>query len=261
MVYQHEQRVRKKLALHHLEYIEISVEEDLSKYAMQIPVEFEELLKLDPEGNDLFHAFTAGKQRTLIHFVAKFKSSDKRIEKALIIVNYIKYNFYWLEKNKGSILFAAADCTGHGVPGALVSIVFNNALNRSVREFKLRDPGEILDKTREAAIEEFLDQNSDKQVTNNGESIKDGMDIAICSVRVLKLTNAGAHNPLWIYRNLPPGQAVAELIEIKADKQPIGQFEHSSSFKTHELELLKGDTIYLFSDGYADQFNGEKERK
>jgi uncharacterized protein YdeI (YjbR/CyaY-like superfamily) len=103
MVYQHEQRVRKKLALHHLEYIEISVEEDLSKYAMQIPVEFEELLKLDPEGNDLFHAFTAGKQRTLIHFVAKFKSSDKRIEKALIIVNYIKYTngiLDWKELNQ-----------------------------------------------------------------------------------------------------------------------------------------------------------------
>jgi len=163
-------------------------------------------------------------------------------------------DFYWLEQTKESTLFAAADCTGHGVPGALVSVVCNNALNRSVREFKLRDPGKILDKTREIVIEEFLDQNAsiNKEVT--GESIKDGMDIAICSLNGLKLKYAGAHNPLWIYRE-------GELIEIKADKQPIGQFEHAATFKTHEVELQKGDTIYLFSDGFADQFGGEKGKK
>ena len=95
---------------------------------------------------------------------------------------------------EGTVLFAAADCTGHGVPGALVSVVCNNALNRSVREFGLTDPGKILDKTREIVIAEF--EKSD-------ENVKDGMDISLCtlSLSTLTLTWAGANNPLWIIRN------------------------------------------------------------
>ncbi len=154
-------------------------------------------------------------------------------------------DFYWLETVKGKVLFAAADCTGHGVPGAMVSVVCNNALNRSVREYGLTDPGEILNKTREIVIAEF---------EKSEEEVKDGMDIALCSLDGNKLQYAGAHNPLWIIRN-------GELLETKANKQPIGQFDNPEPYTTHTIELQKGDSVYIFSDGYADQFGGEKGKK
>jgi serine phosphatase RsbU (regulator of sigma subunit) len=143
------------------------------------------------------------------------------------------------------ILFAAADCTGLGVPGAMVSVVCNNGLNRSVREYGLTDPGEILDKTREIVIEEF---------EKSEEEVKDGMDIALCSLEGNILKYAGAHNPLWLIRN-------GEIIETKANKQPIGIFGVEVPFTTHTIELQKGDAVYVFSDGYADQFGGEKGKK
>lgn len=154
-------------------------------------------------------------------------------------------DFYWLEKKEDKILFAAADCTGHGVPGAMISVVCNNGLNRSVREYNLTDPGEILDKTREIVTQEF--EKSD-------EEVRDGMDIALCSIDKNTLQYAGAHNPLWIIRN-------GELIEIKANKQPIGKYPNEKPYTTHTVELVTGDTIYIFSDGYADQFGGEKNKK
>ncbi len=179
-------------------------------------------------------------------------------------------DFYWLEtisdegrmmsnenstpntQHSTTILFAAADCTGHGVPGAMVSVVCNNGLNRAVREHGLTDPGKILDKTREIVVAEF---------EKSEEEVKDGMDIALCSLSVdsnqsTVLKYAGAHNPLWIIRK------DTDLIEeIKANKQPIGKFDHPEPYTTHTLKLLKGDTIYIFSDGYADQFGGEKGKK
>ena len=156
-------------------------------------------------------------------------------------------DFYWLQENKEHILIAAADCTGHGVPGALVSVVCNNALNRSVREFGLSDPGKILDKTREIVIAEF--EKSD-------ENVKDGMDISLCSLSLSTRTLnwAGANNPLWIMRN-------NELIEYKANKQPIGKFDNPHPYTTHSVSLESGDIIYIFTDGFIDQFGGEKGKK
>ena len=154
-------------------------------------------------------------------------------------------DFYWLEQKDGLILFAAADCTGHGVPGALVSVVCNNGLNRAVREYDLTDPGKILDKTREIVISEF--EKSD-------EDVSDGMDIALCSLEGLKLKYAGAHNPLWIIRK-------GEFLETKANKQPIGKYPGNELYLTHDIELEKGDTIYLSSDGFADQFGGLNHKK
>ena len=150
-----------------------------------------------------------------------------------------------MEVKEDLILFAAADCTGHGVPGAMVSLVCNNALNRSVREYDFSEPGDILDKTREIVIEEFEKSEDD---------VKDGMDIALCSIKGSVLKYAGAHNPLWIIRD-------GELLETKADKQPIGKFDRSEPYTTHTFELKPNDTIYIFSDGYADQFGGSKGKK
>lgn len=154
-------------------------------------------------------------------------------------------DFYWVENKGNKVLFAAADCTGHGVPGAMVSVVCNNGLNRSVREYGLTDPGEILDKTRELVIQEF---------EKSEEEVKDGMDIALGSIEGNVLQYAGANNPLWIIRG-------GEVLETKADKQPIGKFELHKAFTTHTVELQKGDAIYFFSDGYVDQFGGVKGKK
>jgi serine phosphatase RsbU (regulator of sigma subunit) len=154
-------------------------------------------------------------------------------------------DFYWMHKNRGTVLFSAADCTGHGVPGAMVSVVCNNALNRSVREYGLTDPGQILDKTREIVVQEF---------EKSEEEVKDGMDIALCSIEGDTLKYAGANNPLWIIRK-------GEVLQTKANKQPIGQFENPVHYTTHAFELEKGDSIYIFSDGYIDQFGGEKGKK
>lgn len=163
-------------------------------------------------------------------------------------------DFYWIEKQHNHILFAAADCTGHGVPGAMVSVICNNGLNRSVREFGLSEPGAILDKTRKLVIAEF---------EKSEEEVKDGMDIALCSLRMGNDNNAhsilqyaGAHNSLWMIR-----KGSGELEEIKADKQPIGKYAEAKPFTTHEITLQPGDTIYTFSDGFADQFGGDKGKK
>ena len=161
-------------------------------------------------------------------------------------------DFYWLEsvaptdnKKEETILFAAADCTGHGVPGAMISVVCHNAMNRAVREFGLVEPGLILGKTREIVVEEFEKSEDD---------VKDGMDIALCSLSGNTLQYAGANNPLWIIRN-------GEILETKANKQPIGKFENPLPYSTHTIELEKGNCIYIFSDGYADQFGGIKGKK
>ncbi len=175
-------------------------------------------------------------------------------------------DFYWMEQKESKVLFAAADCTGHGVPGAMVSVICNNGLKRSVREHGLTDPGKILDKTREIVIEEF---------EKSEEEVKDGMDIALCSVEGNILQYAGAHNPLWIIRNeevletktfertsvAVDKESGCSLITVKADKQPIGKFDNLQPYTTHTVELQKGDTIYIFSDGFVDQFGGEKGKK
>jgi serine phosphatase RsbU (regulator of sigma subunit) len=162
-------------------------------------------------------------------------------------------DFYWMEKTNNGILIAAADCTGHGVPGAMVSVICNNGLNRSVREYGLNNPADILDKTREIVIQEF---------EKSEEEVKDGMDIALCSIEntasddFTNIKYAGANNPLWIIR-----KGTSEIEEIKADKQPIGRFLKEKSFTTHDVQLNTGDCFYIFSDGIADQFGGENGKK
>lgn len=170
-------------------------------------------------------------------------------------------DFYWLDKTvDGKTLYAAADCTGHGVPGAMVSVVCNNAINRAVKEFKLSDPGEILDKVREIVINEF-DQGS--------AEVRDGMDIALVKIDGDMISYAGAHNPVWIVRagehqfsdeNIKVlFENNTSLIEILPDKQPIGVYDNATPFKTHHFNLQEGDMVYTFSDGYADQFGGNSD--
>ncbi len=156
-------------------------------------------------------------------------------------------DFYWAE-NIGDLFFiAAADSTGHGVPGAMVSVVCSNALNRTVKEFGLTQTGKILDKTRELVVETFEKSTSE---------VKDGMDISLLCLdtKNKKITWSGANNALWYVQN-------NELLIIKANKQPIGKTDIPAPFTTHELEFINGTTFYLFTDGFADQFGGEKGKK
>jgi serine phosphatase RsbU (regulator of sigma subunit) len=156
-------------------------------------------------------------------------------------------DFYWLEKVGDIVLYAAADCTGHGVPGAMVSVVCNNALNRAVREYELINPALILDKVRELVIETFEKSN---------EQVKDGMDIALCSInfKTNKLQFSGANNPIYIIRN-------GVVLETKGDKQSIGNFSGLTPYTLHEIDIESGDSIYTFTDGYPDQFGGPKGKK
>jgi serine phosphatase RsbU (regulator of sigma subunit) len=156
-------------------------------------------------------------------------------------------DFYWAESIDDLFFIAAADSTGHGVPGAMVSVVCSNALNRTVKEFGLTDTGKILDKTRELVVETF-----EKSVSE----VKDGMDISLLCIdtKNKKINWSGANNALWYIQN-------NEVKIIKANKQPIGKTEKPSPFTTHEIEYSNDLTFYLFTDGFADQFGGEKGKK
>ncbi|MES2285263.1 MAG: tetratricopeptide repeat protein [Bacteroidota bacterium] len=175
------------------------------------------------------------------------------------------------------ILIAAADCTGHGVPGAIVSVVCSNAMNRTVKEFGISEPGKILDKVRELVIETFIRKDSYEVKSE----VMDGMDISIISIEYglgndggILIKWAGANNPLWIIRRMESAvlemdtspnslhpTSELELIEIKPNKQAIGKTYAPMPFTTHSIHLNKGDQLYLFTDGYADQFGGEKGKK
>lgn len=159
-------------------------------------------------------------------------------------------DFYWFHEQKNQVLFAAVDCTGHGVPGAFMSLVGSNALNQAVKEHDLAQPAQILEDLNKISSEAM-----NKGAENN--TVRDGMDLALCSIdkENLSLEFAGANNPLYIVRN-------NEIIHIKPDKFAIGAFEPGTKkYTNHKVKLEKDDLIYIFSDGYADQFGGIKGKK
>lgn len=160
-------------------------------------------------------------------------------------------DFYWVEKKDDLIFFAVADCTGHGVPGALMSVVCSGALGKAVKENGLSQPAAILD---------FISQNINSTLRQKDASstLRDGMDVALCAYdpRTQQLEYAGANNPLYLLRN-------GELSSVTATKQPVGSAMDDlvKPFANNSLQLQKGDTLYLFSDGYADQFGGPQGKK
>ncbi len=163
----------------------------------------------------------------------------------------ISGDFYWFYKNGNKKFFSAIDCTGHGVPGALLSMVGQNWLNYAVKDLKIDKPSEIIDVLDEGVMTTFKEKDDDL-------SVKDGMDLALCCFDSdnMKLSYAGAFNPVLIIRN-------GETIQIKGDKFPVGAYygQEKQKFRNHDLDILKGDTVYLYSDGYPDQFGGEKGSK
>jgi len=163
-------------------------------------------------------------------------------------------DFYWIynsENSKGEksdeVFVAVADCTGHGVPGAIMSVICCNALNEAVITKGIRETGKILVETREIIIRNLKSQGTSDR--------KDGMDISLLRInkKTKEIQFSGANNPLWYIEN-------GEMKELKADKQPVGMYENMQPFTTHSLSLSLS-TLFLFTDGYADQFGGEKGKK
>lgn len=157
-------------------------------------------------------------------------------------------DFYWFAKRGNKKLFAAADCTGHGVPGAFMSLVGHNVLNQATKVYS--KPSQILNSANRLSGEAMR--------SSDGEHfMRDGMDIALCSLdsETLELEFSGAHNPVYIIRN-------NEIIEIDSDPFSIGTYvNNEKEFTNHIVQLEMGDCLYLFSDGYADQFGGPKGKK
>lgn len=176
-------------------------------------------------------------------------------------------DFYWAAEitttkqnkpNNKIVAFAVADCTGHGVSGAFMSIIGLKILSQSKVQPNVNSPAEALNYLNGEVYNSINIHTSDENL------IRDGMDIALCSLNLsenseisksyAKLEYSGANNPLYIIRD-------GELLETKADKQPIGAYETEKSFQNHEIKLQKGDMVYIFSDGFADQFGGPKGKK
>ncbi len=158
-------------------------------------------------------------------------------------------DFYFLKKKEDQIIIAVADCTGHGVPGAFVSMLGISFLNEIINENEISNAAQILEKLR-IKVKISLKQ-TDIKSTN-----KDGMDIALCvlNTKTKQLSFSGANNPLLIVKE-------NRFEEIKATRNPIGIYPKELPFKNNEIQLQKQDKIYMFSDGYVDQFGGEKGMK
>jgi len=162
----------------------------------------------------------------------------------------ISGDFYWIGEKDDKVFVVAADCTGHGVPGALMSMIGLEIIEKTINEENIETPSKIL---------EVLNRGLEKTFTsekNIGTIIRDGMDIGLCVVdkKRRKIIFAGAYFPLYLIRNY-------NLIEIKGDKIIIGMNPEGKPYSDQEIDLQDGDIFYLFSDGYADQFGGSENRK
>lgn len=212
-------------------------------------------------------------QKTKIEFIHKELTDSiqyaKRIQTAILPPNYyidkilpenfilykakdvVSGDFYFFHKADNKIIFSAVDCTGHGVPGALMSVIGYNWLVQAVRENIITSPDKILT---------FLDDGVNKTLRQTaGESgVSDGMDLALCTldIKTSELQYSGAYNSLYYVHN-------NEITEIKADKKPIGTNIDgvADQYTNHIVQLISGDMVYLFSDGYPDQFGGPKGKK
>lgn len=170
-------------------------------------------------------------------------------------------DFYWWTNVENHTIITAVDCTGHGVPGAFMSMLGVSFLREIVENEYITHTGVILRKMRKEIIKAL------KQKGEVGEQ-KDGMDMAIISIdhNTNIVQFSGAHNPLYILtnrklENYEPVKDLGNFYEIKADKMPIAIYDRMNKFTTHEIQLEKGDLLYIFSDGFADQFGGPKEKK
>ncbi len=179
--------------------------------------------------------------------------AEEFIQEAFVLFkpkDIVSGDFYWVGRSgNNKLVVIAADCTGHGVPGAFMSMLGISFLNKIVNEKGISKPHSILNRLRENVIRSLHQKGSENEA-------KDGMDIALCTIdrTKMKLEFAGANNPLYLIRN-------NEAFITKGDKMPIAIFDDMSSFSTNEIDIQIGDAVYIFSDGFADQFGGPRGKK
>jgi serine phosphatase RsbU (regulator of sigma subunit) len=159
-------------------------------------------------------------------------------------------DFYWISERDDKYFIAAADCTGHGVPGALMSMIGLELLNKIINEMKVNVSDQILLTLNDELEAAFFKEEDGRAL------IKDGIEMSICVIdrKTMEMEFSGAFLPVYIVRE-------DRLIEIKGDKQNVGQLFNAVSFNRSSYRLQKGDILYLFSDGYADQFGGPDNKK
>ena len=185
-------------------------------------------------------------------------TSDEYIKEALpesfvffLPKDVVSGDYYWVYKlSNDEVFFTVADCTGHGVPGAFMSMIGTSLLNENIVDYKIKNPSEVLGNMRSKIIESLNDHSSN---ANN----KDGMDMALCKLnfKTKTLDYTGANNPLVYISD-------GKLNYIKGDSQPVGlSIIDNKPFTNHQVKLKKGDMIYIYSDGYQDQFGGPKGKK
>jgi serine phosphatase RsbU (regulator of sigma subunit) len=244
--------LRQRKLMHDKKVLEVKVKErtiELEKKKAQIEVQRDEIVRQNEEITSsityarriqeaILPADELLKNNFSEHFVL-FKPRD-----------IVSGDFYWIAGNRSFVYFAAADCTGHGVPGAFMSMLGISMLNEITGEgtFDI-STGAILDTLRDKIISALHQQGKHEQSS-------DGMDIALCKYtrKDKSLEYSGAFNPLLHY-------SANKLTEYKADRQPIGFFEKSKKFTTKNIKIKKGDSLYLFSDGYYDQFGGPNDKR
>ena len=188
-------------------------------------------------------------QRALLPEQREIKGLNNRCFILYLPKDIVSGDFYWFTKIDGKLIIAVGDCTGHGVPGALMSMLGISFLEEIVNRREILESDKILSELRNE-IQRALHQTG-------GEGTKDGMDISLCVIdeKTKTLHYSGAYNDLYLIRN-------NELIEYRADHMPIGIYERSDeNFTRHDIETLPGDIVYMFSDGFADQFGGPNGKK
>lgn len=234
------------------------LENQVNERTVELEVQKEQVLEKNKEILDSIN-YAKRLQDALIPPLESVKGISKDIFVLYKPKDIVSGDFYWITEtttsyedrpNSKRLLLTAADCTGHGVPGAFISIIGLNIFNQTLKEKSVNNPAQALD---------FLNKHIYNTVNKHrlvGDEIKDGMDLAICSIDMdtLELEFAGAKNPLYIIR----GQ---ELIELKGDKQPIGYYGDIKPFTLLKFQLEKGDMVYASTDGYADQFGGPRGKK
>ncbi len=235
------------------------LEKQVQQRTEELEVQKEQVLEKNAEIIDSIN-YAKRLQNALIPPLELAKQVHKDIFVFFEPKDIVSGDFYWITETKTSfkdkpnskrLLFTVADCTGHGVPGAFISIIGLNIFNQTLKEKDVNDPAQALN---------FLNKHVYKTVNKHkGEQediIKDGMDLAMCSINIetLELEFSGAQNPVYIVRE-------KELFELKGDKQPIGYSDKLSPFILQKFQLQKGDMIYASTDGFPDQFGGPKGKK
>lgn len=214
----------------------------------------EQQIIIERQNKEIFDSINYARLIQKAIFPSK-KQLEQVLPKSFVLAkpkHIVSGDFHWIEKHKNKIFIAVSDCTGHGVPGAFISIIGYKLLSKFIIEYGFSSPAEILNQLNN---EFFV---SDKQIIESVFEIKDGLDIALCVVDKSKMTMmyAGAYNPVYQIRK-------GKFTKLSVDRIPIHLFtKHTGEkFTNHEIKIEMDDIYYMFSDGYASQFGGSKGEK